>query len=155
MRNGYSQPGAGLGSDVGDGGLAFSSAVTEKLPPLSEPLSSNLRLCSGVRRPTARSRGRLRLWLPILAGFVVAAAAYELSAKDLPPTPAAPSSRETTPPPLNARPYAPDIRVGMGTDIRNTGAPAPSRGSAVRWRNGVALSDATASSIAPLTNGRV
>jgi len=95
---------------------------------------------------------RARLLLPALAGLIAAAAAYGLSGRELATAPAAPAS-DQAPPPSNARPYAPDIRVGMGTDIRNIGAAAPSRGSAAR-RNGVALLAASASSIAS-TKGRV
>lgn len=159
---------SGLDLDTGGGRLDFSTAIPENCSQLSATLSPASRRGShasaatafapfssavhGSRASESSARPRPRLWFPTLAGLLAAAAAYQLLGND---APAAPSSRQVAPPPLNARPYAADIRVGMGgTDIRNSGAAARIRGSAAARRNGVAFFAATAVCNAP-TNGRV
>lgn len=128
---------ARAGSDANEGGRELSSAIP-----------------GGRAQPSQTFKKlRTRLLLPALAGLIAVATAYGLSGRELASTPTTPASDRAAPPPLNARPYAPDIRVGMGTGIRNIGAAAPSRGSAA-GRNSAARIAASANYTAS-TNGRV
>jgi len=160
-----SQSGAGLDLDASDRPPGLPSAIAQNCTPLSETVFSDLasKPRSGFCASKSLGRSRPRLVLTALAGLLAVAAAYELSGNEVSSAPGPSSSRQAVPaapsshaapPALNVRPYAPDIRVGLGTDLRNTGAPAPSRGSAAARRNGVAFFAATASCIAS-ANGRV
>ena len=88
------------------------------------------------------SRSR-RDWLPLIAGFIAGAALlFGLAQADrADPVPVAPADRQAAPPaahptPLNQTPYVPPIRIGLRTDVPNSGVSAPFRDSAVLRRDG-------------------
>jgi hypothetical protein len=83
--------------------------------------------------------GSRRGWLPLIAGLVAGAALLFCLARaeGADPVPVAPADRPAAPPaPLNQKPYAPPIRIGLMTHVPISGVSAPFRGSAAFWRDG-------------------
>jgi len=84
-----------------------------------------------------------RSWLALIAGLIAGAAlSFCLAQADgADPVPGAPVDPQAAPPvlrpmPLNQTPYVPAIRIGLGTDLPNSGVSAPFRDSAVFRRDG-------------------
>ncbi len=85
-----------------------------------------------------------RLRLPLAAGLIAAAALalgvaeIERGAGEPTPPAAAPANRAAPQMPVNERPYVPPIRIGLWSGASNSGALAPSLGSAALRRVGEA-----------------